>query len=387
MSKLRILFTGGGTGGHIYPIVAVAQQLNLWCSKSGLVPDLRYFGAPGDYRAALKSAGIKVSRILSSKWRRYFSLLNFLDILKFGLSVFQALWKIYWFMPEVAFSKGGPGSLPVVLVCAFYRIPIIIHESDSVPGMANKLGAKFAKAVELAFSSAAKHFPKVKNLNVVGNPSRSEILVDISPADLAAGASAQEAAKSAFGLDSRRALILVFGGSQGSNRMNDFIIGNLEILLSKFQILHIVGKEKFADYKNQFEFTTKNFSPVLLGGYKYFDFLEDRIGQALKAADVVMARGGSGAIFDVAAAGKPAVIIPFPEASADHQKENAYEYAATGAAVVIEQENLFLSIFLNEVEKILGTSDIASKMSAAALNFAKPDSAEKISVDILGLIH
>ena len=116
MKKLRILLTGGGTGGHIYPIIAVAQKLQEWAFTNGFQPDLRYYGQPGDYKEALTAAGIKVYRVASSKLRRYASILNFLDFFKFFFGFFQSLWKIYWFMPDVAFSKGGPGSLAVVLV-------------------------------------------------------------------------------------------------------------------------------------------------------------------------------------------------------------------------------------------------------------------------------
>src|SRR3990172_6793811 len=217
MNKLRIIFAGGGTGGHIYPIIAVSEKLRAWTEKNGVRADFRYFGNPGAFREVLTANNIRVSRVAESKWRRYFSLLNFLDIFKFGFSIAQCLWKVYWFMPNVDFSKGGPGSLPVVLVSFFYGIPIVIHESDSVPGLANRLGSRFARVVELAFSSAAKHLPKTTaKLSVVGNPVRSELLSRTSP----------EQAKTELGFIPAKPLILIFGGSQGSNRMNDFIIGN-----------------------------------------------------------------------------------------------------------------------------------------------------------------
>lgn len=377
MKKLRIIFAGGGTGGHIYPIIAVSEKLRAWTEKNGVVADFRYFGSPGVFREALAANNIRVSRVAESKWRRYFSLLNFLDIFKFGFSVLQCLWKVYWFMPDAVFSKGGPGSLPVVLVSFFYAIPIIIHESDSVPGLANRLAGKFARVVELAFTSAAKRFPKTTaKLSVVGNPVRSELLVITPPAQ----------AKQSLGFDPAKPLILVFGGSQGSNRMNDFIIGNLEAILLKFQVMHVVGREKFKEYKNQYDFLTKNFSPILLASYKFLDYLGPEMGKAMDAADMIMARGGAGAIFEIAAKGKPAIIVPFPEASADHQKENGYAYASTGAAVVIEQENLLPSIFLDQAEKIALDPVVNAKMSSAAKAFYQTDSADRIAIDILELI-
>lgn len=376
-NKLRIIFAGGGTGGHIYPIIAVAEKLRAWTEKTGVQADLRYFGNPAAFREALAANDIPVSRVAESKWRRYFSLLNFLDIFKFGISILQCLWKIYWFMPDVVFSKGGPGSFPVVLVSFFYAIPVVIHESDSVPGLANRLASRFARVVELAFGSAAKRLPKTTaKLNVVGNPVRSELLTR-TPAPQAKGE---------LGFDPAKPLMLVFGGSQGSNRMNDFIIGNLETILLKFQIMHVVGREKFKDYKNQYDFLTKNFSPILLASYKYSDYLGPEMSKAMDAADVIVARGGAGAIFEIAAKGKPAIIVPFPESAGDHQKENGYAYAASGAAVVIEQENLLPSIFLDQVEKIALDPAVNTKMSAAATAFYQADAADRISVDILELI-
>lgn len=377
MSKLRILFTGGGTGGHIYPLISVAEQLKKHAATAGLDPDFRYYGQPGDYRDALESAGIKISRVATSKLRRYFSLLNILDFFKFFIAIAQSLFKIYWFMPDVVFSKGGPGAVSVVLVSFFYGIPIVIHESDTVPGLTTRISSHFAKVIELGFSGAAQHFKKFKGkIGVVGNPVRDFVFEKTE----------QVKAKEKFGFSAIKSLILIFGGSQGSNRMNDFVIANLEALLVKYQILHSIGSEKFIDYQNQFNFLTKNFSPLLLGSYKFVDHFGRDFSEAMDAADLIVSRGGAGALFEIAAKGKPSIIVPFPEAAADHQKENAYEYARAGAGVVIEQENLLPSIFFSEADKILNNSDVKVKMSAAATGFSRPDAAKHISVDILELI-
>ena len=377
MRKLRILLTGGGTGGHIYPIIAVAQKLREWALNNGFQPDLRYFGKPGDYREALTAAGIKVSGIASSKLRRYASILNFFDFFKFFFGFFQSLWKLYWFMPDAAFSKGGPGALAVLSACRFYFIPIAIHESDTVPGLTNRLSSRFAQVIDLAFVQAGGRFGKTKaRINIVGNPVRQVFLTPTPP----------DQAKTSFGLDPKKPLVLVFGGSQGSNRMNEFVLANLEPLLLKFQVLHSVGKEKYNEYKNQYEFISKNFSPLLTASYKFFDYLNDEtMNRAMDAADLIIARGGAGAIFEIAAKGKPSILVPFPEAANDHQKENAYAYAETGAAVVVEQENLLPSIFLSQAEKIANTPAIKQKMSGAAKDFYQPEAADKIAADVLSL--
>lgn len=373
--KLRVLLTGGGTGGHIYPIIAVAQKLRGWAEKNGIEPDFRYYGQPGEYGPVLQSAGIRISEIASSKLRRYFSPLNFWDFFRFIFGFFQSLFKMYWFMPEVIFSKGGPGALSVVFASKFYLIPLAVHESDAIPGLTNKISARSAEFVDVAFSLAEKYLKTKGEMHVVGNPVREELLLQVP----------QEQAKSEFGFDSKKPLILFLGGSQGSASLNDFVLANLEGLLSDHQVLHQVGKEKFADFKLQYEFASKNFSPILTANYKYIDYLDKDLGKAMDAADVIISRAGAGAIFEIAAKGKPSILIPFPNAAADHQKENAYQYAETGAASVIEEGNLLPSILINQLDRILNNSDIKTKMSAVARDFYQADAAEKISNHILSL--
>src|SRR3989344_2506560 len=222
---IRILFTGGGTGGDIYSILALAQELQIRSSKNNL--DLRYFGSAGNYQYILATNGILVSNIISVKFRRYFDLRNFLDILIFPISLIQAFWKVFWFMPGVLFSKGGPGALPVVLACWFYRVPIIIHESDSAPGLANLMASKFADRIAVSFNSATKFFiaknsKLSEKIALTGNPTRKS---------LTDSALEQEAAKQIFSFDSKKPLILIIGGSQGSTKINDFMLNaSLELM-------------------------------------------------------------------------------------------------------------------------------------------------------------
>lgn len=375
MKKLRVLFTGGGTGGHIYPIIAVAGKLKDWALKNGFQPDFRYYGDPGDYAGPLAANGIRISRVATSKLRRYFSLLNLLDFFKFFIGFFQALWKLYWFMPDVTFSKGGPGALSVIFASKFYVIPLVIHESDAVPGLTNKVSAKLAQIVDLAFNAAAPYFGKTRaKLAVTGSPTRAEFFTAVPSED----------AKKALGFDPGKPTILFLAGSQGSNRMNDFVIANLDTILLKFQVIHAVGRAKFREYKAQYDFVTKNFSPMLIKNYVFSEYLDD-VSRAMDAADLIVSRGGAGAIFEIAAKGKPSIIVPFPEAASDHQAQNAYAYAETGAAIVIEQENLLPSIFMTQAEKILGSADIWKRMAGAAKDFSTPQAADKIASDVLSL--
>lgn len=367
--------TGGGTGGHIYPIVAVAQKLRSWAGKNGIEADLRYYGQPEEYVQLLESSGIKISKITSSKLRRYFALQNFFDLFRFFFGFCQSLFKLYWFMPDVTFTKGGPGALSVVFACRFYLIPLVVHESDAVPGLTNKISARGAKIVDLAFNSAVNYIKTGGQVHVVGNPVREELNIRMPI----------EQAKSALGLDPKKPMILFLGGSQGSGRLNDFVLANLESLLINYQVLHQVGQDKYDEYKLQYEFTSKNFSPPLTSNYRYVSYFAEDLSKAMDAADVIISRAGAGAIFEIAAKAKPSILIPFPDAAADHQKENAYQYGASGAAVVIEEGNLLPSIFLGQLEKILNNPDLKNKMSAAARESFEPGAADRIATDILGL--
>lgn len=369
MADIRILLTGGGTGGHIYPLIAVAKKLPPDA-------DVHYFGDPGYFAVYLEQAGIKIHKIAASKLRRYFSLLNFLDFFKFIWGFKQALWKVFWFMPDVAFSKGGPGALPVILVCRFYRIPIVIHESDAVPSLTTKISAKFAKKIELAFAQAREYFAAIKTkaeINVVGQPVREELLPT--------GDSAE--AKKSLGLDPAKPAVLIIGGSQGAERINDFTLDNLNALLSKFQMIHAVGPGNQDEYKKEYDFLAKEMSPELTKGYVLAAYFDQNLKTVYDAADLIVSRAGAGAIFEIAAKGKPSILIPLPESANGHQEANAYAYSETGAAILLEEENLLETIFINEVIKILSDPALAAKMSEAAKKFYKADAADKIASDII----
>ncbi|OGY63673.1 MAG: hypothetical protein A3I24_00470 [Candidatus Harrisonbacteria bacterium RIFCSPLOWO2_02_FULL_41_13b] len=368
-AETRILLTGGGTGGHIYPLIAVAEQLK------GV--RLRYFGYAGRYRELLLARGVETSKVLSSKLRRYFSFLNFLDFFRFFISVFQSLWKIYWFMPDAAFSKGGPGSLAVVLACRFYLIPVLVHESDAIPGLANKIAGRFSNKIDLAFDAAQQQFVSRAPIEVVGQPVRQEILQVES----------KEMASRVFSFDPLQPTILVLGGSQGSEPINEFILTGLSALLNKFQIIHQVGEDKYEEYKNTYEFIAKDWSPSLRQKYFYAPYFDEKIVSAYNASDLVVSRAGAGSIFEIAAKLKPAILIPFPEAANDHQRVNAFECQKAGSAIVIEQENLLPNLFISVVESVLKNEGQLSKMISAAKKIYRPDAAVKIARDILLLIN
>lgn len=373
--KVRILLVGGGSGGHIYPLIAVAQAIR----QQSPVVEISYAGQPGKFLPILLENRIRVIKIASSKRRRYFSFLNFVDFFKFGWGFCQALWKLYWFMPDAVFSKGGPGALPVILACRFYFIPIVIHESDTVPGRTNQISGRFSRKIFLSFREAEQFFqPGVGKIEAVGQPIRSELLTGIIASD---------EAKTALGFSIDLPLVLFLGGSQGSERINDFVLSNLNLLLMRSQILHQVGQENYSAYQKEYEAENYRLNPEFKNRYRFAAYLNGEepfaLARALSAADVVVSRAGAGAIFESACAGKPLILIPLTESAGNHQMENAFVYQKTGGAILIEEENFLPNLFENVLDGLLKNPAKIQAMSAAARAFYRPDAAVKIANAIL----
>lgn len=375
--NIRILLTGGGSGGHIYPLLAVVQRLKKIAVEKSLDLEFYYLGPVDEFSSILVSADVKLSPIVAGKVRRYFSFQNFLDIPKFFISLVQSLVKVYLIMPDVIFSKGGTGALPVVFAGWFYRIPVIIHESDAIPGLTNLLSAYFAKRIAVSFEVALKYFDPQKSA-WTGTPIRENLLSDIP---------LQESAKEELGFDPKKPLTLVIGSSQGSKRINEFIIENLVELIARTQILHQTGRANFLETEKLARVALMDapLTDEVKHRYQAVPYLEDNLKTALAAADLVISRASSGAINEISAFGKPAILIPLSESANDHQRKNAYEFAKLGGAIVIEEDNLLPKIFVSQVDKILKNSEISEKMKIASASFFKNMAAEIIAQEIISL--
>lgn len=367
---IKILFAGGGTAGHIFPIIAVVRAI-----KENYPQDnFRFFyvGPEDDFNGFLLSReGIVAKTILAGKARRYFGFkpffLNLIDIfLKTPLGFLQAFFYNFIFSPDIIFSKGGYGSLPVVASGWFLLIPIFLHESDAVPGLANKIASKFSVEIFTSFSIEKTGYFPHKKMICVGNPVRKELL-----------AGSKEAAKKAFNLTGEKPVILALGGSQGSQRINDTLLLILAEILEDFELIHQTGKNNL----KQVEAEAKVVVPQNLQKYYHpLPFLqEDELKHALAAADLAISRAGSGSIFEIAAAGKPSILIPLPESAQDHQLKNAYLYAERRATLVIEESNLTPHFFLERIKYLFSEPKKLKDMSDYAKYFSKPQSARIIA--------
>lgn len=369
---MRILFTGGGTGGHFYPIIAVAQEIRKLAEEERLVqPDLFFMSTSPYNQRVLDNYHIKFIPVQAGKVRRYFSLLNFLDAFKTLYGLVQALFKVYALYPDVIFCKGGYASFPAVFAGRLLRIPVFIHESDSHPGRVNLWAKKFAVRIALSYPEAAKYFPENKTA-VVGNPLRQEILYPV-----------KHGAYELLHLDKEVPTIFVVGGSQGSAKINNTLLDILPELVKKYQIIHQVGKSNYDEVKKRSDFLLEKEEKK--DHYRLFDYLnEASMRMVAGVAKLVITRAGS-AIFEIAAWGIPSIVIPIPEEISHDQRTNAFTYARSGGAVVIEEKNLTPSILLSEINRILEDEKLSQEMSQGAKSFARPDAGQRIAEEIIKL--
>lgn len=369
---MRIVLTGGGTGGHIFPIVSVAKKVRELAPESADLEFL-FLGPDGDLeKEAMEKEMIPAKKILSGKLRRYFSASYIPDLIKIPIGIVQSLWQLLVFMPDVVFSKGGYAGVPVVVAAWLYRIPIVIHESDIMPGLANQFAGKLAKKVMVSFPGAANFFSPGK-VEISGNPIREE---------LARGN--REEAKKIFGLPEGRKIILVMGGSQGAKVINESILHILPKLAKNFEIIHLTGS---SDYESVIQEAGRAGLKVGHNGYHPYPFLREEMAQALAVADLVVSRAGANAISEIAANGKPAIIIPIKSSANNHQELNAYALSESGAAIVLEQDNLGENIFFEKIEEVMNSGELQFELSERIKKFYNADAAEKIASEIIKLAN
>jgi len=374
---MKILLTGGGTGGHFYPLIAVAEAINKVVKEEKLLPVKLYYmsDSPQDAEMLLEN-NIEYINISAGKVRRYFSILNFFDIFKTFFGIIGATIKVFNIYPDVIFSKGAYSSFPVLVAAKLLRIPVIIHESDSAPGRTNLWAAKFAKRVAVSYPEAAKYFNSSK-VAVTGNPVRKNI--EMLPR--------REDARQFLNLSEDIPAILILGGSLGARTINNQILSILPSLVEKYYVIHQTGKANVEEVIGTADVVlTDN---KLKNRYRTFDYLDNlNMTMSAGASSLIISRAGS-AIFEIATWGIPSIIIPITNTNGDHQRQNAYNYARSGGAIVIEESNLSPNILLSEITRIMEDKNLAKKMSEGAKSFIKTDASDLIAREIIkiGLQH
>lgn len=308
----KIVLTGGGTAGHVTPNLALLPSLR----KEEF--EIHYIGSyNGIERRLIEDAGISYDGISSGKLRRYFDIKNFSDPLRVLKGYGQAKRLMKQYQPDIVFSKGGFVSVPVVLAAKHYKIPVIIHESDMTPGLANKICIPAAQKVCCNFPETLNYLPKDKAV-LSGSPIREELLTGDRLSGL------QYA-----GLSANRPVILVIGGSLGSVTVNHAVRSILPKLLSQFQVIHICGKG--------------NLDESLIGtsGYVQYEYVDKPLRHLFAAADLIISRAGANSICEILALRKPNILIPLSAAaSRGDQILNANSFAKQGFSTVLEEEVL-----------------------------------------------
>ncbi len=370
---MKILFTGGGTGGHFYPIVAVAEAVREKVKERKIFSPKLYYMAPTPYNQhSLFENGVEFVSIQSGKFRRYFSILNFSDFFKTIWGCLVALVRMYFIYPDVVFSKGGYGAFPSVIAAGILNIPVIIHESDSRPGIVNRLSGMYAQKIALSYPEAASYFKHKDRIAITGNPIRTEITQPLS-----------NGANEFLNLESNIPVVVILGGSQGSQIINDIIMAALPELLNTFQVIHQTGRNNFDEIKTTSSFVLKDHQY----SYRYhpFDYLgELALRMSAGVASVIVSRAGS-TIFEIAAWGVPSIIIPLPNSISHDQAANALAYGRTGAASVIEENNLSAHVLIEEIARISNSAEINGQMREKAKSFARLDSASVVADALLDL--
>lgn len=378
---MRILFTGGGTGGHFYPILSIAEELRALVKEKKLLELELFYLSPTPYDAgALYEAGIIYKKNSAGKLRRaagiFSTLRNFFDLFRTGWGVLSSIIQVYHIYPDVVFGKGGYASFPALLAARLLRIPVVIHESDTVPGRVNLWAGKFAQSIALSYKEAAQYFAPEK-VAYTGQPVRKDIANPIT-------AGAHEFLK----IEENIPVLLVLGGSQGAQRLNETVLGALKKLVEKYAIIHQCGANNIVEAKATAEAVLS--APPSHGGaaphkdrYKPFDYLNSlALRMSAGVATVVISRAGS-TIFEIASWHVPAIIIPINEEVSRDQHSNAFAYARSGACEVIEEKNLTPNILISEVDRLVGDESVRQKMVEAAKTFYKPDAARLIAEEIL----
>jgi UDP-N-acetylglucosamine--N-acetylmuramyl-(pentapeptide) pyrophosphoryl-undecaprenol N-acetylglucosamine transferase len=366
---IKIVLTGGGTGGHLFPLIAVSRKLR---ERMGDRIDFLFIGTGSRLEKELmEQDSIPDRHVKAGKYRRYFSFKNFLDFFKVPVGIIQSLWILLWYMPDAILSKGGYASVPVVLAARFYRIPVLVHESDAIPGLANRFLAKFASLIGVSYHMAEKYFPAGRTA-MIGNPVREEIL-NGDPI----------AARAAFHFTESKPVILVMGGSQGAKVINDAISKILPKLLLHAQVIHQTGNNNYDEVVH-----LAGSYGIKAGreGYYPVRFLSDEgLRNAYAITDIVVSRAGANSIAEIAANGKASILIPLFKSAGDHQRMNAYELARVGATMVLEETNLGENILLQKIEKIFSDEELKKMMEEKIKVFYHPEAIDHLAQGLINI--
>lgn len=354
--SIKIVFAGGGTGGHIYPGLAVADELKKIAEKNNLKIKIYWFGnSSGMDRTLVEKSGSadRFCAIPSGKLRRYFSIKNFFDVFKIIAGIVVSFFRLLFIRPAVVFSKGGFVSVPPCFAARILRIPVFTHECDFTPGLATKINSRFASKILVSYPETVKFLPKNKqSLAVVtGNPVRPVFYE----------ADAQKGRKFLFegkNADLKKPVLLVLGGSLGAHQLNELVVENLSWLTDHFNVVHQCGSKD------------ASFVPAQTDSYFPYPFIYEQMPDVIACADVILSRAGANTVWESAVEKKPSVLIPLcGNGTRGDQIDNANFFKERGAAFVLTGNEAVFENLRNCLEKLLDKNErdlMSQKMAELA---------------------
>ena len=361
----RVIISGGGTGGHVYPALAIANKMKE------LFPDTKFLfiGAKGKMEMEkVPDAGYDIVGLWISGLQRKLTLKNLMFPIKLLSSMMKTRKIINDFNPDVVIGVGGYASGPTLQAAAKKGIPTLLQEQNSYAGLTNKFLAEKAKKICVAYENMDKYFPKEK-IVLTGNPVRNDI-IDVDKK--------RDQALKFFGLDSKKKTLFSFGGSLGARTLNDSLINNLQdLIVAEVQVIWQIGSFYYKEFQERLrDFDLKNI--------KYFEFLKE-MDLAYAAADVIISRAGALSISEICLTGKPAILVPSPNVAEDHQTKNAMALINEKAAILVKDKDA-RSNLVPEALRILFNENQQKVLSTNIKRLGKPHAAENIVREIISII-
>ena len=349
----RFLFAGGGTGGHLYPAIAVADEIKRLKPESEII----FVGTKSKIEGrVVPKLGYGFKSIWIKGFARKFNLENILFPLKLFVSIVQSLFISFRFKPRVAIGSGGYVAGPAIWGASVLGAKIILMESNSYPGVTTRLLERYADEVNISFEDSKKYLRRPDKIKLTGNPVRSEL-----------GSSTKEESKKSFDLDENKFTILVLGGSLGAASINNSVAKCVEELENKsLQIIWQTGKNYYHSYKN-----------INLHSVKILDFIED-MNKAYSACDLLVARAGATTIAELTVLGIPSILIPSPHVAENHQYYNAKSLADNSAAILIKDSDVN-SLLKDKILEVVADKKLLKSLSENAKRISKPDAANVIA--------
>jgi UDP-N-acetylglucosamine--N-acetylmuramyl-(pentapeptide) pyrophosphoryl-undecaprenol N-acetylglucosamine transferase len=361
----RVIISGGGTGGHVYPAIAIANKM------SEMIPgtEFLFVGAQGKMEMdKVPEAGYKIEGLWISGLQRKLTLKNLMFPIKLLSSMFKTRKIIKRFSPDIVIGVGGFASGPTLQSASKKRIPTLLQEQNSYAGLTNKLLAEKASKICVAYEHMDKYFPKDK-IVLTGNPVRTDI-INVNDK--------RKEAQDFFGLDPNKKTLFAFGGSLGARTINESILNYLEDLIaSDIQVIWQIGSFYFKEFKERL----RDFD---LRTIKHFEFLKE-MDLAYAAADVVISRAGALSISEICLTGKPVILVPSPNVAEDHQTKNAMALVKENAALIVKDKEAQMNL-VPEALKLLFNEEQQKVLSTNIKRFAKPNAAENIVREIISIV-